>query len=226
MKKSIIFSAVVAAFLVGCGDKGGESNAISDIAKVAVEKTTEVAKDTTAAAVDSAKEATKVAVEKTVEAAKAVATDTVEKVKETATAAVDTAKESVTAAAATATTATTTAVATATEKVVEAKDAAVAKATETKDAVVATATSAAAPTTDASKLFIACAGCHGKNAEKKALGKSQIIAGWDAAKTEAALNGYKDGSYGGAMKGVMAGQVTKLSADDIKALAAYIAGLK
>ncbi|HIO90508.1 MAG TPA: c-type cytochrome, partial [Campylobacterales bacterium] len=71
-----------------------------------------------------------------------------------------------------------------------------------------------------------CAGCHGKNAEKKALGKSQIIAGWDAAKTEAALNGYKDGSYGGAMKGVMAGQVTKLSADDIKALAAYIAGLK
>jgi len=34
-----------------------------------------------------------------------------------------------------------------------------------------------------------------------------------------ALTGYKDGSYGGAMKGVMKGQVAKLTDDDIKAIA-------
>lgn len=79
---------------------------------------------------------------------------------------------------------------------------------------------------DGAALFKKCAGCHGANAEKKALGKSQVIAGWDAAKTEAALNGYKDGSYGGAMKGLMKGQVASYSADDIKAVSAYIAGLK
>ena len=53
-----------------------------------------------------------------------------------------------------------------------------------------------------------------------------MIAGWDAEKVEKALHGYKDGSYGGAMKGVMKGQVAGLSDADIKALAAYISGLK
>jgi cytochrome c553 len=38
----------------------------------------------------------------------------------------------------------------------------------------------------------------------------------------AALQGYKDGSYGGAMKGVMKGQVTKLSQADMEALADHI----
>ena len=58
------------------------------------------------------------------------------------------------------------------------------------------------------------------------MNKSQVIAGWDAAKTEAALHGYKDGSYGGPMKGLMKGQVASLSDADIKAVSAYIAGLK
>lgn len=74
--------------------------------------------------------------------------------------------------------------------------------------------------------FAPCAACHGAAGEKAALGKSQIIAGWDAAKTEAALHGYKDGSYGGAMKGVMKGQVARLSDEDIKDLAAQIAAMK
>ncbi|MCH9813466.1 MAG: c-type cytochrome [Epsilonproteobacteria bacterium] len=68
--------------------------------------------------------------------------------------------------------------------------------------------------------------CHGANAEKKALGASQIITGWDAAKTEASLKGYKDGSYGGAMKGVMKGQVASMSDADIANVSAYIATLK
>jgi cytochrome c553 len=74
--------------------------------------------------------------------------------------------------------------------------------------------------------YAPCAGCHGAKAEKKALGKSAVIAGWDAAKTEAALKGYKDGSYGGAMKGVMKGQVARLSDADIADLAKQIAAMK
>lgn len=67
-----------------------------------------------------------------------------------------------------------------------------------------------------------CAACHGANAEKKALGKSQVIKGWEASKVEAALNGYKNGTYGGPMKGVMKGQVARLSEADIKDLAAQV----
>ncbi len=79
---------------------------------------------------------------------------------------------------------------------------------------------------DAETLFKTCATCHGAKAEKAALNKSQIIAGWDAAKITAALNGYKDGTYGGPLKGTMTPQVKNLSADDIKVLAKYIEGLK
>ncbi len=75
---------------------------------------------------------------------------------------------------------------------------------------------------NAAGLYQPCAACHGINAEKAALGKSQVIKGWDAAKIETALKGYKGGSYGGAMKGVMKGQVARLSDADIKALADYI----
>ncbi len=41
-------------------------------------------------------------------------------------------------------------------------------------------------------------------------------------KTVAALKGYKDGSYGGAMKGVMKGQVARLSDADIQDLATQV----
>ncbi len=79
---------------------------------------------------------------------------------------------------------------------------------------------------DGAELFKKCASCHGEKAEKSALGKSQIIAGWDAAKVATALKGYKDGTYGAAMKGVMKGQVAALTDADIDALGAYVAGLK
>lgn len=72
----------------------------------------------------------------------------------------------------------------------------------------------------------ACAACHGAKFEKPALGKSQVIAGWDAEKTIKALKGYKDGSYGGAMKAVMKGQVARLSDADIEDLAKQIAAIK
>jgi cytochrome c553 len=76
---------------------------------------------------------------------------------------------------------------------------------------------------DGSALFgTKCASCHGAKAEKNALGKSQVIAGWSSDKIHTAINGYKDGNYGGIMKGVMAGQAKALKDDQIDALADFI----
>ena len=74
-------------------------------------------------------------------------------------------------------------------------------------------------------IYKACIACHGQNAEKAALGKSKIIKGWSTSKTINALNGYNNDSYGGAMKGLMKGQASILSKDDIKAVAEYISKL-
>ena len=90
-------------------------------------------------------------------------------------------------------------------------------------AVVGSLTVAAA---DGAALYKACAACHGASGEKKALGKSEVITGWEASKTVAALNGYKDGTYGGAMKGLMKGQVKALDDAQIEALAKYIQAQK
>ena len=65
----------------------------------------------------------------------------------------------------------------------------------------------------------ACAGCHGANFEKHALGKSKIVKDLSKADIEKALKGYKAKTYGGAMKTVMEGQAAKLSDADIKAIA-------
>ena len=78
---------------------------------------------------------------------------------------------------------------------------------------------------DAKELYKTCSGCHGQSGEKVALGKSKIIKGWSVKDTTIALNGYKDGSYGGAMKGLMKGQVNKLDAEQIAVLAQYISKL-
>lgn len=80
-------------------------------------------------------------------------------------------------------------------------------------------------TIDGSKLFTKCATCHGQNGENKALNKSQVIKGWDVDKLKIAINGYKDGSYGSTMKGVMKGYVQNLNEDEIEALSEYISKL-
>ena len=94
-----------------------------------------------------------------------------------------------------------------------------------KKIITGLALAAAVSTACASNLYKPCAGCHGAKGEKKALGKSQVIKGWPAAKTVEALKGYKTGTYGGPMKGVMKGQVVRLNDAQIKELADYIAGL-
>ena len=78
---------------------------------------------------------------------------------------------------------------------------------------------------DGALLFKVCATCHGAKAEKKALGQSQIIKGWDEAKLYEALMGYKQGTYGGMMKMTMIPQIQKLSEEQIQALAVYISKL-
>lgn len=80
--------------------------------------------------------------------------------------------------------------------------------------------------TDASALYgTKCASCHGAKAEKPALGKSQVIAGWSTSKIEEALHGYQAGTYGKEMKALMTGQAKSLSAEQIKSLAKYISTL-
>ena len=78
---------------------------------------------------------------------------------------------------------------------------------------------------DGAKLYKKCSACHGSDASKAALGKSQKIKGWSADKLKNAINGYKDGSYGGAMKSLMKSQVASLSDLETEALAQYISEL-
>ena len=70
----------------------------------------------------------------------------------------------------------------------------------------------------------ACAGCHGQHFEKVAMGKSKIVKDMSEADILISLKGYKDGTYGGAMKGLMKGQVANLSDADMAAIAASIKG--
>ena len=80
---------------------------------------------------------------------------------------------------------------------------------------------------DGAALYKKCAGCHGANGEKKALGKSAVITGMAAATIEEDLKGYKAGTLNQhGMGGLMKGQVASYSDADIKAVAEYISGLK
>ena len=80
---------------------------------------------------------------------------------------------------------------------------------------------------DGAAAYAKCAGCHGTNGEKPALGKSAVIAGQDAAKTIEQINGYKAGTLNAhGMGAVMKGQVASLDDAAIKEVAEYIAGLK
>jgi cytochrome c-type protein NapB len=62
----------------------------------------------------------------------------------------------------------------------------------------------------------ACKGCHGGDFSKKALGKSLNVAAMTKQEVSDALVGYKNGTYGGPMKGIMKGQVAKFSEADLR----------
>jgi cytochrome c553 len=75
---------------------------------------------------------------------------------------------------------------------------------------------------DGAALYKKCSVCHGPAGEKVALGKSKIIKDMTVAEFTAALKGYKDGSYGGAQKGLMVAQVKSFDDAQIEAIAKYI----
>jgi cytochrome c553 len=75
---------------------------------------------------------------------------------------------------------------------------------------------------DGAALFKKCAACHGPHGEKVALGKSKVIKDMSKEELIVAMKGYKDGTYGGAMKALMKGQVASLSDADAEAIADYL----
>ncbi|NOQ31610.1 MAG: c-type cytochrome [Helicobacteraceae bacterium] len=75
-------------------------------------------------------------------------------------------------------------------------------------------------------LFAKCASCHGANAEKKALGKSAVIAGLSVATLESDLKAYKAGKLDkNGMGALMKSQTAALSDAQISELAKYINSL-
>ncbi len=228
MTKILLSSLVAVALLTGCGEeKAVESKPAveakveevkKEVAKVEVAKEVET-KTPEAKLVDQVKESTQKVATQIVEESKKVAEAMPEVVKSVSNKVVATTEE-VTKEVVAKTEEVTKEVV---NKAVETKD----KIEESMNTIVATKTEAKAPSADLSAkgkgLYLKCAGCHGASGERPALGKSQVIKGWDAAKTAEALKGYKNDTYGGVMKGVMKGQVTNLSDEEIDALSAYIA---
>lgn len=78
---------------------------------------------------------------------------------------------------------------------------------------------------DGKSLYARCSGCHGADGKKMALGAGKPLKGMKAADVAKALEGYQAKTYGGEKKAMMEGQVKGLSAEDIKALAEFIAAL-
>ena len=99
------------------------------------------------------------------------------------------------------------------------------KVAEPKVEEVKTQITTASSDVNGESLFKTCTSCHGAKGEKEALGKSQVIAGWDKERVIKALNGYKDGSYGGVMKGIMKPHVESKTPEQIEVLADFISKL-
>jgi cytochrome c553 len=156
------------------------------------------------------------------ETQKAVADATAKSVtlnKESGTEVSDATKETATALAKEATHAATQAVATVTESATET----LAKAKKEISKVVV----AQAPGDAGEKLYAKCAGCHGPDGKRSALGKSAVLAGQSASELADKLKAYKAGTRNVAgMGNLMKGQVASLSKSDILALAEYISTFK
>ena len=67
--------------------------------------------------------------------------------------------------------------------------------------------------------YTKCEGCHGQKGELEALKKSKPISKMTKAEIVASLKGYRDGTYGDSMKGLMVVQIKELSDEDIQEIA-------
>ena len=75
---------------------------------------------------------------------------------------------------------------------------------------------------DANASYKTCVACHGANGEKAALGKSKVIKDMSKENFINAMKGYKDGTYGGPLKGMMKPQSMRLTDKQIEEIAALI----
>lgn len=93
--------------------------------------------------------------------------------------------------------------------------------------VAALAAGSIAMAADGAALYKTCIACHGPDASKIPPGATaeSVLTDKSADQMFEALKGYKAGTYGGKMKMVMKGQTARLSEEDMRALADYIAGL-
>lgn len=219
MTKILLSSVVAIALLTGCGEekkavetKPAVEVKVEEVKKVEVVKSAETklveqVKDSTAKVAQSVKKAGTEVANKIVEESKEIAAIGSEAVKSVSDKVLTKTEE-------------------VTKEVVEKANATKEKIEQSINTMVATKTQTQEATTtssvNAKTLYVKCAGCHGQTGQKAALGKSAIIKGWDKAKTITALNGYKAGTYGGVMKGVMKSQVSNLSNEEVDALGAYI----
>lgn len=82
---------------------------------------------------------------------------------------------------------------------------------------------AAVAAPDGAELYKPCAGCHGTDGTKKAMGYAEPVKGQTAAELYKKLKGYADGTYGGDRKALMTNAVKKYSDEELKTLSDYMA---
>ena len=79
----------------------------------------------------------------------------------------------------------------------------------------------------APKSYAKCKGCHGQTGKTKALGKAPLLAGQSKETLVASLKGYKAGTLNKfGMGGLMKGQVSDMSEDDMTSIAEFLSAIK
>ena len=221
---SLVVLLASSMLFVACGEKPKE---VAEVAKDTTVKQVSAAQEEASKAVDAVKEVAKTAQAKTA----ALAAETKEVTKK----ATEIAKEKATSL-----------VKAAKAKVADAQEAAVELASKAKAQAAATAAEVQKTVTQAADmvkekvadavsdtdlaageaLYVKCAGCHGKDGKRKALGKSAIIGGQDAAALAESIKGYRAGTRNvSGMGTLMKGQIGAMSDQDIEILSHYISTL-
>jgi len=96
-----------------------------------------------------------------------------------------------------------------------------------KTILLAMVMSVALSAADVAALYKKCAACHGANAEKKALGKSEVINTMSKEELVTALNDYKAETRNSkGMGALMKGQIAAYDEAQINAVADYISSKK
>jgi len=89
--------------------------------------------------------------------------------------------------------------------------------------VLGTGAAIASAAEDGASLYRMCAGCHGADGSKLAMGVGEPIKGQSAEQLYKNMKGYLDGSFGGSKKSVMINIMKRLNDEQIKTLADHIA---